>query len=164
MNRRVVVTGMGAITPIGNDVKHFWENLQKGKNGISEITQFETEKFNVKLAAQVSIDLSTFFSSKELNKIDRFSAFAIIAADEAVAMSNINSSNSNYNRIGVIVGSGIGGMKTLEKQHSRLLDNPKKVSPYFIPSMIPDIAPGHISIKHGFKGPNFSIISAKIPS
>ncbi len=160
MSRRVVITGIGAVTPIGNSVSEFWENLKKGKNGISEISLFDTEKFNVKLAAESNIDLNSFFTTKELNKMDRFSSFALIATDEAIKMSGINSSNSDYNKIGVIIGSGIGGMQTLEKQHSRLLNNPKRVSPYFIPSMIPDIAPGHISIKYGFKGPNFSIISA----
>ena len=160
MKKRVVITGMGAITPIGNNINKFWKNLQKGQNGISNISLFDTEKFDVKLAAEVNIDLNSFFSSKELNKIDRFTSFALIAAEEAIKMSNIKQSNVDHSKIGVVIGSGIGGMQSLEKQHSRLLRNPKKVSPYFIPSMIPDIAPGHISIKYGFKGPNFSIISA----
>ena len=151
---------MGAVTPIGNDVNTFWTNLVKGTNGISEITQFDTENFKTKLAAEVKIDLNNFFSTKELNRLDRFSTFALIAADEAIQMSNLMSIKFNKNKVGVIIGSGIGGIKTLEEQHKRLLKNPKRVSPYFIPSMISDIASGHISIKYGFKGPNYSIVSA----
>ena len=151
---------MGAVTPIGNNVNSFWNNLLKGSNGISEITQFDTENFKTKLAAEVKIDLNSFFSTKELNILDRFSSLALIAADEAIQMSNLMSKDFNKNSVGVIIGSGIGGIKTLEEQHKRLLKNPKRVSPYFIPSMISDIASGHISIKYGFKGPNYSIVSA----
>jgi len=157
---RVVITGLGSVTPLGNNTPLFWDGLQKGKNGIDEISIFDTTNFDVKIAAEVKIDLSDYFNSKELNKIDRFSAFALIAAEEAIEQSNLKKSNTDPNRIGVIVGSGIGGIHALEKQHSRLLKNPKRVSPYFIPSMITDIAPGHISIKYGFKGPNYSVVSA----
>ena len=151
---------MGAITPIGNTINEYWTNLINGKNGIDKITHFDTSEFNIKLAAESNIDLSNHFTSKELNKLDRFSSFSLIAADEAIAQSGINSNNLNKDRIGVIIGSGIGGMRTLEKQHLRMLEHPKKVSPYFIPSMITDIASGHISIKHGFKGINYSLVSA----
>ena len=157
---RVVVTGLGCITPLGNNTSDFWKALQNGENGINEISIFDTTNFDVKIAAEVKIDLQDYFNTKELNKIDRFTAFALIAADEAIKKSNIKPSNSDLNRIGVIVGSGIGGIHALEKQHTRLMKNPKKVSPYFIPSMITDIAPGHISIKYGFKGPNYSVVSA----
>ena len=160
MKKRVVITGMGAITPIGNTINEYWTNLINGKNGIDKITHFDTSEFNIKLAAESNIDLSNHFTSKELNKLDRFSSFSLIAADEAIAQSGINSNNLNKDRIGVIIGSGIGGMRTLEKQHLRMLEHPKKVSPYFIPSMITDIASGHISIKHGFKGINYSLVSA----
>ena len=151
---------MGAVTPLGNNISNFWKNLIKGKNGISDITQFETDNFKTKLAAEAKIDLSTFFTSKELNKTDRFTSFAIIAADEAVKMSSLMKSKFDKSRVGVVIGSGIGGIKTLESQHLKLLKNPKRVSPYFIPSMISDIASGHISIRYGFTGPNFSIVSA----
>ena len=157
---RVVITGLGSVTPIGNNTDTFWQSLQKGTNGINKISIFDTTNFDVKIAAEVKIDLKNYFNSKELNKIDRFSAFALIAAEEAINQSDLTKSKVNLNRIGVIVGSGIGGIHALEKQHNRLLKNPKRVSPYFIPSMITDIAPGHISIKYGFKGPNYSVVSA----
>ena len=140
---------MGAITPIGNNITDYKENLTKGKNGVKEISHFDTSDFNVKLAAEADIDLNDHFTTKELNKLDRFSSFALIAADEAILQSGINSPNLKKERIGVIIGSGIGGMNTLENQHLRMLNHPKKVSPYFIPSMITDIASGHISIKYG---------------
>ena len=158
---RVVVTGIGCITPIGNNIKEFWDGLEDGKNGVASISLFDTTNFDVKIAAEVkNLDLKSHFNSKELNKIDRFTALSLIAAEEAIKNSNINTSKINLDRAGVIVGSGIGGINTLEKQHKRLLQNPKKVSPYFIPSMITDIASGHISIKYGFRGPNYSVVSA----
>jgi len=159
LENRVVITGLGAITPIGNNLEDFWSNLINGKNGITNISQFDTNDFNVKIAAEVSIDLNTFFSTKELNKIDRFTAFSIIAADEAIKNSQLNQ-KTDKNKIGVIIGSGIGGINTFEKQHKRLLKHPKKVSPYFIPTMISDIAAGHISIRHGYKGLNYCVVSA----
>ena len=160
MRNRVVVTGMGLVSPIGDNVHDFWNNLKSGKNGIDEITHFDTDKFDVKIAGQSKIQLDNYFNKKELNKLDRFSTFAIIAADQAINQSRIINDNISKERIGVIVGSGIGGISTFEKQHSKLLKNPRFVSPFFIPAMIPDIAPGHISIKHGFKGINYSITSA----
>ena len=156
---RVVITGLGVISPIGINSSEFHKNTSEGINGISKITHFETDDFKVKIAGEVNINLSNYFSSKELNKIDRFTAFSIIAADEAINNSNLNN-KSNKENIGVIIGSGIGGINTLETQHKRLLKHPKKVSPYFIPTMISDIAAGHISIKHGYKGINYSVVSA----
>lgn len=156
---RVVITGLGTVNPAGYSIKESWENILIGKNCIQNISLFDTTDFKVKIAGQCNIDLSNYFNSKELNKIDRFTAFAIIAADQAIEDANL-SKNLDSNRIGVILGSGIGGIKSLEKQHTKLLRNPKKVSPYFIPSMISDIAPGHISIRYGFKGPNYSVVSA----
>ncbi len=157
---KVVVTGVGIISPIGNDYNSFLESLKNGKNGIKEISSFDTSEYSVKIAGEVSIDLNTFFSKKDLNKLDRFTAFSIIAADQAILQSKLNKSKSNPNRIGVIIGSGIGGISTFERQHKRLLKHPKKVSPYFIPTMISDIAAGHISIKYGFKGINYGVVSA----
>ena len=157
---RVVITGMGVVSPIGNNLDDFWNNLKIGYNGINDITFFDTDKFDVKIAGQSSIDLNHFFDKKELNKLDRFSSFAIIAADQAIKESNLLSSNFSNDRVGVIVGSGIGGIGTFEAQHKKLLKNPRFVSPFFIPSMISDIAAGQISIKYGFKGLNYSIASA----
>ena len=159
MSERVVVTGLGTINPLSDNVKDFWENLISLKNGINKISHFDTSNFKTKLAAEVKVDLNNYFNKKELNKIDRFTSFALIASDQAINDAKIDD-KLDKNRIGVILGSGIGGINTLEKQHSRLLKSPKRVSPYFVPSMISDIAPGHISIKNGFKGPNFSVVSA----
>ena len=159
MFQRVVVTGLGTVNPISEDVEGFWENLISYKNGINTISHFDTTHYKTKIAAEVNLNLSTFFNKKELNKIDRFTSFALIAADQAINDANIND-KLDKNRIGVILGSGIGGINTLERQHLRLLKSPKRVSPYFVPSMISDIAPGHISIKYGFKGTNFSVVSA----
>ena len=160
MKDRVVVTGMGVVSPIGDNIQDFWKNLKSGKNGIDEITHFDTDKFDVKIAGQSKINLDNYFDKKELNKLDRFSTFAIIAADQAIKQSRIINDNVSKDRIGVIVGSGVGGISTFEKQHSKLLKSPRFVSPFFIPAMILDIAPGHISIKHGFKGINYSVTSA----
>lgn len=159
MFQRVVVTGLGTVNPLSENVEDFWENLILNKNGINKISHFDASQFKTKIAAEVNLDLSTYFNKKELNKIDRFTSFALIASDQAIQDANINNS-LDKNRIGVILGSGIGGINTLEKQHLRLLKSPKRVSPYFVPSMISDIAPGHISIKYGFKGTNFSVVSA----
>jgi len=155
---RVVITGLGTVNPLANNKKNFWHNISIGKNGVSNISLFDTENFKVKIAAEAKIDLTAYFNSKELNKLDRFTSFSLIAADEAIKDSNLNKFNAE--RVGVIIGSGIGGIQSLENQHKNLLFSPKKVSPYFIPSMISNISPGHISIKYGFKGPNYSVASA----
>jgi len=151
---------MGVVSPIGNNLTDFWNNLQSGKNGINEISLFDTEKFDVKIAGESKINLSDFFDKKELNKQDRFSSFAIIASDQAISQSGLLSYNFSKDRVGVIIGSGIGGIETFENQHKKLLKNPRFVSPFFIPSMISDIAAGHVSIKYGFKGVNYSVVSA----
>ena len=160
MSKRVVITGMGIVSPIGNDLNEFWNNLKVGQNGINQISSFDTTKFDVKIAGESNIDLASFFDRKELNKLDRFTAFALVAAEQAITQSDINNKNSSSSRIGVIVGSGIGGIGTFESQHKKLLKNPRYVSPFFIPSMISDIAAGQISIKYGFKGINYSVASA----
>tara|TARA_B110000014_G_scaffold262444_1_gene256442 strand:+ start:3498 stop:4724 length:1227 start_codon:yes stop_codon:yes gene_type:complete len=160
VNKRVVITGMGVVSPIGNNLDSFWSNLKKGSNGIDQITLFDTTNYDVKIAGESSVSLNNFFDKKELNKLDRFSAFAILAADQAIKQSNIKNSKYSSDRIGVIVGSGIGGISTFEAQHKKLLKNPRFVSPFFIPGMISDIAAGHISMKHGFKGINYGVVSA----
>ena len=151
---------MGVISPLGNNLSDFWNNLKLGKNGISQITHFDTEKFDVKIAGETKITLDDFFDRKELNKLDRFSSFAILAADQAIYQSKLSESNVEKDKIGVIIGSGVGGIDTFEKQHKKLLKNPRFVSPFFIPSMISDIAAGHVSIKYGFKGINYGVVSA----
>ena len=156
MNNKVVVTGIGVISPIGNNIPIFLNSLKSGYNGIDDITLFDTTDFNVKIAGECDLSLEKHFNTKELHKLDRFTALALIATKEAVKQSNLE----NIKDVGVIVGSGIGGINTFEKQHKRLLSHPRKVSPYFIPTMISDIAAGHISIKYGFQGVNYAVVSA----
>ena len=151
---------MGVVSPIGNSCSEFLKSLEIGKNGISYISSFDTERFPVKIAGEVNINLDDLIDKKEQNRIDRFTALAIFASHEAVNNSNILDFPVNKERIGVIIGSGIGGISTFETQHKRLLKNPKLVSPFFIPSMISDIAAGVISMKYGFKGHNYSVVSA----
>jgi 3-oxoacyl-[acyl-carrier-protein] synthase II len=160
MSKRVVITGMGVLSPIGNSTPEYWDGLKSGKNGIDEITLFDTSNYSVHLAGEVSIQLDEYIHSKELNRMDRYTAFAILSAREAIAQAKLNDESIDKNQIGVIIGSGVGGIKTFEEQHQRLLKNPRRVSPFFIPSMIADIASGYVSIEHGFKGPNYSVVSA----
>ena len=160
MSARVVITGMGVISPLGNSISHFWNSIKNGKNGIQKITQFDSSNYDVNIAGECNIDLNDHLDKKELNKIDRFTAFAIIAAQEAINDAELNNIDINRQKIGVIVGSGIGGMHTFENQHNRLLKSPRRVSPFFIPAMIPDIASGHIALKNDFKGINYSVVSA----
>ena len=160
MSRKVVITGMGVLCPIGNSISEFHSNLEKSKNGIKKITQFDTSDHSVHIAGEVNIDLENFIEKKQLLRMDKFTAMAIIASDEAIKQSGIDDNKLNKENIGVIIGSGIGGIKTFEEQHARLTNNPKRVSPFFIPSLIPDIAAGHVSIKYGFKGINYCVVSA----
>jgi len=161
-NRRVVITGCGIVSPIGNTIIDFNHSLKQGKNGIDNITLFDPKDLPIKIAAEVkNLDLNSFFDSKEMNKMDRFTMLAIIASDQAIDASLLNQHTLiNKERVGVIIGSGIGGINTLTEQHLRLQKSPKRVSPFFIPSLISDIAAGHVSIKHGFKGPNYGLVSA----
>ena len=158
MNKRVVITGMGVVSSIGNSTDKLFENIVNGKSGISPITSFDTTNHPVKIAGEVKINLNEYFDSKELNRLDRFSAFALLAAKEAIEGNIVD--DSLKSKVGVIIGSGIGGLHTMEEQYARLQKSPKRVSPFFVPSMILDIVSGHISIKYGFKGPNFAVVSA----
>ena len=160
MTKRVVVTGMGLISPLGNSISDFWNNIKNGNNGIKEISNFDTSNLPVHIAGEVDIELKDFIDTKTLNKIDRFTAFALIASTQAIEDSKINLKTINLDRSGVIIGSGIGGILTFEEQHKKLLKNPRRVSPFFIPSMIPDIASGHVALKYGFKGINYAVVSA----
>ena len=160
MSKRVVITGMGILSPIGNSVSDFNLGLKNGTNGIGPITQFDTTNYSVHIAGEVKFNLENAIDRKELNRMDRFTAMAMIASDEAISQAKVDNDSLNKERIGVIIGSGIGGITTFEKQHEKLLNNPKKVSPFFIPSMISDIASGQVSIKYGLKGPNYCVVSA----
>ncbi|MCD4692208.1 MAG: beta-ketoacyl-ACP synthase II [Calditrichales bacterium] len=160
--RRVVVTGLGAISPIGNTVDETWRAILTGKGGVDRITLFDTEKFATKIAAEVkNFDPSNYFEKKEARKLDRFTQFSLVAADEAVKMSGLDLEKEDRDRIGVIVGAGIGGMDSFEQEHIKLLNQgPRRVSPFFITQMIIDIAAGQISLKYNLKGPNFATVSA----
>jgi 3-oxoacyl-[acyl-carrier-protein] synthase II len=161
--RRVVVTGLGALTPIGNDVQSFFNGLRSGTSGAGLITHFDTEKFKIKFACEVkNFAAENFFDRKEARKMDPFTQFAMVAADEAIHHSGLLQQSYNPDRVGVIWGAGIGGLTTF---FAEIVDYAKgdgtpRFSPFFIPKMIVDIAPGYISIKHGFRGPNFATVSA----
>lgn len=162
MAKRVVITGMGALTPIGNDVNTFWSNLLAGKSGVGNVTQFDTTDFAVKIAAEVKdFDPLQYIDKKEVRKLDRYVQFAIAASKMAIADANLQITEENEHRIGVYVGSGIGGLATFEKQHKILLEKgPRRVSPFTIPMMIANMGSGQVSIYTGAKGPNSSAISA----
>ncbi len=161
--RRVVITGLGAITPLGNDVNSFFNGLRKGVSGAGLITHFDTEKFKVKFACEVkNFNTEDFFDRKEARKMDPFTQYAMVAADEAIHHSGILQQTYNPDRIGVVWGAGIGGLSTF---FSEIVDYARgdgtpRFSPFFIPKMIVDIAPGYISIKHGLRGPNYCTVSA----
>jgi len=161
-NRRVVVTGLGAVTPIGNNVEMFWEGLLQGKSGISFITKFDATRFDSKIAAEIkNFDVTKYIDMKEARRMDPFAHFGIAAGDMALKDSDLDLEKEDKNRIGVILSSGIGGMHSYHSEHKKLLEKgPRRVSPFFIPMLIPDILPGHFSIRHGLGGPNYSTVSA----
>lgn len=160
--RRVVVTGMGAFTPVGKGAPEFWNGLVSGKSGSRTITHFDTEKFATKFAAQIeNYKIADYLDPKLARRMDKFCQFAMITAEEAVLDSGLNLDEIDKNRVGVLIGSGIGGMETFYKQAVEYHDGgPRAVSPFFVPMLIPDIAAGQVSIKYGFRGPNFCAVSA----
>lgn len=159
---RVVITGMGAITPIGPNVKEFWDNSKIGVNGIDNITLFDTEAFKVKLAAEVkNFNAEDYLDKREAKRYDRFCQFAMIAAEEAIKNSEINLDSIDRERFGVVIGSGIGGFNTLEREHENLLSKgPRRVSPMVIPMIIGNMASGNVAIKYGAKGPCLDVVTA----
>jgi len=160
--RKVVVTGLGAITPLGHTVTETWQAPLAGKSGVDKITIFDASDFATQIAAEVkNYDPTDYFDKKDARKIDRYAQFALIAAAEAIEDSGLELDQENRDRIGVIVGSGIGGMLSFEEEHSKLIEKgPRRISPFFIPQMISDIAAGHISMKYNLKGPNYATVSA----
>jgi len=161
--KRVVVTGMGALTPIGNNLEAYWEGLRTGKSGSAPITYFDTEKFKTKFACELKgYDPSDFFDRKEARKLDRFAQYALVSSDEAIADSGIDLNVVDKFKVGVIWGAGIGGLETFQNEVINYAngDGTPRFNPFFIPKMIADIAPGNISIKHGFMGPNYTTVSA----
>jgi len=161
--KRVVITGVGALTPIGNNVEEYWTNLMNGVSGCELITLFDASKFKTRFACEVkNFDPNQHFDRKEAKKLDRFAQFALVVAEQAIKDSNLNLETINHDRAGVIWGSGIGGINTfLEEVRSYVQgDGTPRFSPFFIPKMISDIASGHISMKYNFRGPNFTTVSA----
>ena len=161
--KRVVITGLGALTPIGNNIQEYWSGLVNGVSGAAPITYFDATKFKTRFACELkNFKATDFLDRKEARKMDRFTQYAVVASDEAIADSGLNSEDHNPDRIGVIWGSGIGGLETFQNEVTNFNggDGTPRFNPFFIPKMIADIAPGHISIKHGFRGPNFATVSA----
>jgi 3-oxoacyl-[acyl-carrier-protein] synthase II len=161
--KRVVVTGLGALTPLGNNVNEYWENLLAGISGAAPITQFDASKFRTKFACEVkNFEPTDYLDRKEARKIDRFTQFALVVSDQAMADAGLNKENINPDRIGVVFGSGIGGLITFQHEVTEFAkgDGTPRFNPFFIPKMILDIAAGHISMRHNLRGPNFAVVSA----
>ncbi|MCF8260300.1 MAG: beta-ketoacyl-ACP synthase II [Melioribacteraceae bacterium] len=160
--RRVVVTGLGVLTPIGNNLHDYWEALKAGKSGACPISKFDTERFDTKFACEVqNFDPQDFMDRKEARRMDNFTQYAMATAQMAMDDSKIDLEKVDHERIGVVYGSGIGGMDTFETQHTAFMEHgPKRISPFFVPMMISDIAAGQISIRFRLKGPNYATTSA----
>jgi 3-oxoacyl-[acyl-carrier-protein] synthase II len=161
--KRVVVTGLGALTPLGKSVNEYWQNLENGVSGCDYIQQFDVTKFKTRFACEVKdFDPTNYLDKKEARKMDRYCQFALIASDEAVKDAGINNDNVNPDRVGVIFASGIGGLITFQEEVMNFAagDGTPRFNPFFIPKMILDIAAGQISMRHGFRGPNYAVVSA----
>ena len=161
--KRVVVTGLGALTPIGNNIEEYWNALVNGVSGAAPITHFDASKSKTRFACEVkNFNPTDFINRKDARKMDKFTQYAMVASDEAIADANLDLETINKLRVGVIWGAGIGGLETFQNEVLNYAegDGTPKFNPFFIPKMIADIAPGHISIKHGFMGPNYTTVSA----
>ena len=161
--KRIVVTGIGTLTPIGNNLASYWENLVNGVSGADMITQFDASKFKTRFACEIKgFDPVEFMDRKEARKLDRFAQIALVASDQAVSDAGITKENVDHDRVGVIFASGIGGLTTFTEEVTNFVqgDGTPRFNPFFIPKMILDIAAGQISMKHGFRGPNFAVVSA----
>lgn len=161
--KRIVVTGMGCLTPLGNSITEYWNNLRNGVSGCDAITLFDASKFKTRFACEIkNFDPNNFLDRKEARKLDRFSQTAIVASDFAVQDAGLDKENTDADRVGVVLGSGIGGLITFQNEVMEFAkgDGTPRFNPFFIPKMILDIAAGHISMRHGYRGPNFSVVSA----
>jgi 3-oxoacyl-[acyl-carrier-protein] synthase II len=160
--RRVVITGIGALTPIGLNARDFWTNLLAGKSGAAPVTYFDTSAYDTRFACELKgFKASDFLDRKSVQRMDPFAQYAVISADMAVKDADLSATDIDPDRIGVVYGSGIGGMTTYDTQFTNYAQGgPGRISPFFIPMLIPDIAAGQISIRHGFKGPNYATVSA----
>ena len=161
--KRVVVTGLGALTPIGNTLQEYWDGLVNGKSGAAPITYYDTEKHKTKFACEIkNFNVEDFIDKKEVRRMDKFAQYAIVASDEAIKDAGISLENVNKHRVGVIWGAGIGGLQTFQDEVMNYAagDGTPRFNPFFIAKMIADIAPGHISMRNGFMGPNYTTVSA----
>tara|TARA_B100001996_G_scaffold162258_1_gene123743 strand:+ start:2821 stop:4071 length:1251 start_codon:yes stop_codon:yes gene_type:complete len=160
--RKVVVTGLGALAPNGNTLSEYWDALISGKSGIGHIKSFDAENLNVRIAGELKdFDPLTYFNRKDVRKLDPFTLYHMISAEEAISNSELDLEKENLDKIGVIIGTGIGGIQTLENEHGVYLQRgQRRVSPFFVPRFIPNIASGNLAIRFGLKGPNHTIISA----
>jgi 3-oxoacyl-[acyl-carrier-protein] synthase II len=161
--KRVVVTGLGALTPIGNSIQEYWDGLVNGKSGAAPITYYDTEKHKTKFACEVkNFNIEDYMDRKESRRLDKFSQYAIASSDEAIKDAGITHDNVNKHRVGVIWGAGIGGLETFQEEvmYYAKGDGTPKFNPFFIPKMIADIAPAHISMRNGYMGPNYTTVSA----
>src|SRR6476619_1071392 len=161
--KRVVVTGMGALTPLGNSITEYWNNLRNGVSGADFITQFDASKFKTRFACEIkNFEPTNHLDKKEARKMDRFTQTALVASDQAVHDAGISDETVNPDRVGVVFASGIGGLITFQEEVMNFAkgDGTPRFNPFFIPKMILDIAAGHISMRHGFRGPNFAVVSA----
>lgn len=161
--RRVVVTGLGALTPIGNTIQEYWEGLKNGVSGAAPITHFDASKFKTQFACEIkNFNVTDFIDRKEARKLDKFAQYAVVASDEAIVDSKLDVEKLDKDRVGVIWGAGIGGLETFQDEVLNFGsgDGTPRFNPFFIPKMIADIAPGVISMKYGFRGPNFTTVSA----
>jgi 3-oxoacyl-[acyl-carrier-protein] synthase II len=161
--KRVVITGLGAITPLGNNVQDFWNGLTDGVSGAAPITRFDATKYKTRFACEVKgFNIENYMEKKDARKMDPFSHYGIAASDEAIKDSGLDGEKINKDRVGVIFGSGIGGIATFQEEITNYTkgDGTPRFNPFFIPKMIIDILPGHISMRYGFRGPNYSVVSA----
>ena len=161
--KRVVVTGLGALTPIGNNIQEYWEGLISGKSGAAPITYYDTEKHKTKFACEIkNFNIEDYMDRKEARRLDKFAQYAIASSDEAIKDAGITLENVNKHRVGVIWGAGIGGLETFQDEvmYYAKGDGTPKFNPFFIPKMIADIAPAHISMRNGYMGPNYTTVSA----
>jgi len=160
---RVVVTGIGIISPIGNNLPEYWNGLIEGVSGANYITLFDAAKFKTRFACEIKgFDVTKFLDRKEARKMDRYTQISLVASDEAMTAAGLNKDNINPDRVGVVFGSGIGGVNTFQQEVADFAkgDGTPRFSPFFIPKMISDIAAGQISIRHNLRGPNFAVVSA----
>ena len=159
--RRVVITGLGMLSPVGNNVRESWSNILQGKGGTKPITKFDVSGFDTTFAASVEVDIESFLDKKEIRRTDPFIQFGLIASEECIKDSSVKLDQIDLTRFGVSIGSGIGGLGTIEENKIKLSEtSPKKISPFFVPGAIANMVSGYASLKFGLKGPNISIASA----